>query len=188
MTASLVRAVRTSFFLCLLALFLFTSGGCGYITGSLLPAHLKTIYIDNFRNKIDIGKEVTEGVRYTLYRPGIENDLTRAVEDRFIFDGNLDITSKENADLILTGELISYRQDPLRYDADDNVEEYRIVITVNMVARETAIDEVMWEEASFSGDATYMTTGRFATSEDTAREEAIENLARRIVERTVELW
>jgi len=170
------------------ALFLATLAGCGYSTGSLLPSHLKTIYVDNFKNKIDIGKEVTESTRYMLYRPGLENDVTDAVADRFVFDGNLKIAAEEDADLMLRGDLVNYRQEALRYDSNDNIEEYRIKITVDMELTDVASDKPMWREVGFTGESTYMTTGQFATSEDIAREEAIKDLARRIVERTVEGW
>ena len=106
--------------------------GCGYSTHSLLPSRFKTIYVDNFKNKIDIGKEVTESSRYTLYRPGLENDVTNAIVDRFVFDGNLKVAKKEDADIILKGDLIDYRQEALRYDNVDNVEEYRIKVTVDV--------------------------------------------------------
>jgi len=164
------------------------AGGCGYSTGSLLPARMKSIYVDNFKNKIDIGREVTESTRYALYRPGLQNSLTSEVVDRFAFDGNLKIAKKEDADLILTGDLVNYTQEPLRYDRNDEVEEYRIRIVVNIKLADVAEDEVLWKETGFSGEATYKTMGRFTTSEDTAREEALEDLARRIVERTIEGW
>ena len=163
-------------------------GGCGYSRGSLLPAHFGTIYVDNFKNKIDIGREVTESLRYTLYRPGLESDVTNEVTERFIFDGNLRIVKEQDADLILRGDLISYRQEALRYDQSDNVEEYRIRITVNIELIEAEAEKALWAEKGFSGEATYKTTGRLAKSEDTARAEALEDLARRIVERTVENW
>jgi len=162
--------------------------GCGYTTGSLLPPELNTIYVDNFKNAIDIDREVTDDVRYTLYRPGLENDVTGVIVDRFIFDGNLKVANKDMADLILTGELIEYRQEALRYDSDDNVEEYRVKVVVNVQLMDIAKDELMWEEAGFVGESTYMTIGRFVVSEDTARENALEDLARRIVERTIEGW
>ena len=162
--------------------------GCGYSTGSLLPLHLKTVYVDNFKNKIEIDKEVTESARYTLYRPGLENDVTVAVTNRYIFDGNLKIANKDDADLILIGDLVNYRQEALAYDGDDNVEEYRIKIVVNIRLEDVYNNELMWEEIGFIGESTYRTTGRFVTSEGTARNKAIEDLARRIVERTIEGW
>ncbi len=180
-------AKRTSFLL----IFVFTAilfCGCGYGARGLLGPDLKTIYVDNFKNIIDVGKEVTESAKYALYRPGIENDITNSVVDRFTFDGNLKITSQDKADLVLFGTLTEYRKEALRYDNADNVEEYRVRITVDMDLVRRSDGKVLWTEKGFSGESTYNTMGRYATSEDTARSGAIEDLARRIVERTVEGW
>ena len=162
--------------------------GCAYTTGSLLPKHLKTIYVDNFNSEINIGEEVTQMSKYKLYRPGLEIDVTREIVDRFVFDGNLKLAKKEDANLILRGSVTEYLKQPLRYDGNDEVEEYRIRVVVNMKAFDTVNEEIMWEETAYSGEATYMTTGQFAISEDAARDEAIKDLARRVVERTVEGW
>lgn len=188
MTGKIMAILRKSVFWLILVLFLITSIGCGYSTGSLLPSRLKTIYVDNFKNRIDIGKEVTESARYTLYRPGLENDVTNAIVERFVFDGNLKIMTEEESDLILEGSLVDYTQEALTYDRNDNVEEYRIKITVDVELADIADDNLLWKETGFVGESTYKTTGRFATSEDIAREEAIEDLARRVVERTIEGW
>lgn len=168
--------------------FAFIFFGCGYSGRSLLPPNLKSIYVDNFKNTIAVGREVTEVKKYAIYRPGIENDITNAVIDRFTFDGNLKIARKDKADLTLEGTLTNYVKEALRYDNADNVEEYRVKVTVDMSLTEAPGGKIMWAEKGFSGEATYNTMGAYAASEDTARDEAIEDLARRIVERTVEGW
>lgn len=162
--------------------------GCGYTTGSLLPSGLKTIYVDNFKNMIDVGKETTENSKYALYRPGIENDVTSSIVDRFAFDGNLKIATREKADLMLEGKLTDYRKEALRYDNADNVEEYRVKITVEMELIKISDGKVLWTEKAFTGESTYNTTGSFATTEEVARGKALEDLARRVVERTIEGW
>jgi hypothetical protein len=48
--------------------------------------------------------------------------------------------------------------------------------------------EVYWEEPSFAGEATYFLTGAQAKSETAALDEALTDLARRVVERTVQNW
>ena len=47
---------------------------------------------------------------------------------------------------------------------------------------------VMWKEKGFAGETTYRTSGSLAKSDDAAVNDAIDDLARRIVERTVEAW
>ena len=159
--------------------------GCGYSTRSLLPSNLKAIYIQPFKNKVGY---TDESVR-NLYLPLLEVKITNAVVDRFLFDGNLDIKDEGQADLVLRGELLGFERHPLRYiENTEDVEEYRINIIVSLVLWDTADNEVVWEEPNFVGDTTYFTTGTLVKSEATAVEDALTDLARRIVERTIEDW
>jgi len=154
--------------------------GCGYTTGSLLPSHMKTIAVPIFKNSIS-----PESLSYQ-YHPGVEVDITREVIDRFFFDGNLRVVGVgEEADLELVGELIDYIKEPLRYGPDaKDVTEYRLTLVVNISLRDLRKDVVAWEEKNFTGDATYFTTG----TESSALSNAIKDLARNIVDRTVEGW
>jgi hypothetical protein len=148
----------------------------------------QSIYIVPFVNKVDITSDTDVANKYKIYRPMIETDITRSVTERFIFDGNLKPTHKENADLILKGEVMEYRKDPLRYTDDDVVEEYRINLVVNISLWDNKENKLIWEEKNFTGDTTYFTIGSSAKSEGTAVNDALTDLARRIVERTVEQW
>lgn len=169
-------------------IFLFLVSGCGYTTRSLLPSEIKTIRVDNFKNEINVEAEQNNLRMYRGYRPGMENDITRAVTNKFLTDGTLRIANESNADLILSSSLVDYKRDALRYDASDNVEEYRIKLLVNMELTNSKTGVVMWKEKGFAGETTYRTTGPLAKSETTAVNDAIDDLARRIVERTVEAW
>lgn len=167
-----------------LALFLSSSLSCGYSTSSLLPGNLKTIYIEPIKNSIDY---TAEGVR-NLYIPLLEVKVRNAIVSRFLLDGNLKIVEKEKADLVLKAELLSYNSDELRVSDENTVDEYRITITISLELFDVPKKEVRWREASFSGGETYNVTGSLAKSEETARQEATEDLARRVVERTIEDW
>ena len=162
--------------------------GCGYTTRSLLPPHIKRIRVENFKNSIDITEEASEVTVYKTYKPRLELDVTKAIIDKFIFDGNLKISRAEGADVILTGELIDFKREALRYDEADAVEQYRIVILVTMKLKDIKENKILWQFDSFAGSYDYYTIGSQAKSEDTAISEAIDDLARRIVEQTIEVW
>ena len=179
--------VSKNFLVVIIASLLFTAG-CGYTTQSLLPTNFKTIYIPPFKNGIKVEAEQSNMRMYRGYRPGMEIELTKAVINRFIFDGNLEVNKEENADLILTGELIDYRREPLRYDTNDNIEEYRLKIVVNMELQEGKTAKTVWKEEGFAGETTYKTTGSNAKGDTAAVKDAMDDIARRIVERTVEAW
>jgi hypothetical protein len=121
----------------------------------------------------------------------LETDVTRAVNNKFLFDGNLKPVAQTLADLILKGELVEFRRDPLKYTDSNEVEEYRLNIVVNISLWDVRKNEKVWEEDNFTGTTTYFTSfarGQLAKSEDTAVTDAINDLARRIVERAVEQW
>ena len=162
--------------------------GCGYTTRSLLPSELKTIYVDNFVNKINMTAESSDARMYQSYRPGMEIDVTKAIRDKYLFDGNLKIADTKSADLILKGELVDFRNEALRYNRNDNIEEYRVRIVVNLELINAKDGSTRWKEAGFAGESLYNTTGSLAKSEADAIKDARADLARRVVERTIEEW
>ena len=169
--------------------------GCGYTTGSLLPTHIKTIYIRPLRNKIELTEELSpQEYRFRSYRAHLETDITKEIIDKFINDGHLKVVEEENADVILSGELIDYLSQPVRYGADnETVEEYRISIVCSIVLKDIRKERIMWQESRVIGDSTYSDTDEshsrgYATSESSAVSSAVSDLARRIVNRTIEGW
>ena len=159
--------------------------GCGYSTQSLLPGSLKTIHIAPFKNNITYS---TDNTRSNLYLPLLEVKVHNAVVDRFMFDGHLRTKDSETADLILKGNLIGYEREVLRYTDNNDVQEYRIRITVSLELWDRKQEKTLWSEPSFAGETTYFVTGAQAKSEDTALQDALTDVARRIVERTIEDW
>lgn len=186
----MIKYLTRFFILCSL---FFVMIGCGYTTRSMISNKFTTITIVPFVNKIDISREGDIASRYKVYLPQLETDITKAVVDKYLFDGNLKPTDKESASLTLKGELVDFRRDAVRYTENNDVEEYRISIAVNLTLWDNVENKLLWEENSFTGDASYFVAG-FApanapvTSEDSAVTNALQDLARRIVERTVEQW
>lgn len=174
----------------------FMVGGCGYTTRSMVGSKYKTIYITQFANKIDITRESDAGNKYKLNKPMLETDITKSVINKFLLDGNLKPIKSESADLVLKGELVEFRRDPIKYSSDntDNVEEYRLVIRVDISLWDKKTDTLIWEEKGFTGDFTYYTnfavgnvTPKYSTNDEPITA-AVADLARRIVERAVEQW
>ncbi len=77
----------------------------------------------------------------------------------------------------------------MRYGEDnETVEEYRISIVCSVEVKNAKKDETRWKEPRIIGDATYILSGTYATSESTCVTAAVSDLARRIVNRTIEEW
>ena len=169
--------------------------GCGYTTRPGLASHLKTVYVKPFDNKIDVTQLTAGNERFPIYRHQMEVDLTKAVINRYQFTGLLRPASRERADCRLEGELIGFHRDALRYNASQQVEEWRLNVVVNLRFFDQTIIHIpemtplpLWEESAFTGDTTYFALGANAESEASVFDRAITDLARRIVERTVEDW
>jgi len=158
--------------------------GCGYTTSSLLPGHLRTIHIGQFDNQI----VYTSASSRNVYFPLLEVDARNAIVDRFQYDGNLRIIQEGQADLVLKGELLDYQRQGLRFSDSDVAEEYRILVVVALQMWDMTSGELMWSEPRFVGESTFFLSGAQATTEESAVQKALDDLARRVVERTVENW
>jgi hypothetical protein len=158
--------------------------GCGYTTGSLLPPQYRTLYVEPLINRVEF---VNENVR-ALYVPLLETKVRNAIIDRFQLDGHLRLNDSDKSDLVLKGELIGFERDDLRVDTNQNVQEYRLRVTVSLVMMDNTTGQIFWKEPSFAGESTYFTTGPQAKSEASALNDTLTDLSRRIVERTIENW
>jgi len=167
----------------------FLISGCGYTTRSQITEKYKTIYIRQFQNNIDITAESSAARKLKTNYPAIETDITQAVIDRFIWDGDIRPSREEDADLILKGIVTEFRRDSLRYvRTTEEVEEYRITLVVNLSLIDKKENKMLWQENNLVGDTSYFTEGLMAEPEQQAIQKAVEDIARRIVERVVEDW
>ncbi len=162
--------------------------GCGYTTKTVLPNNIKTIHIAPIKNAIDLSDEISDKNRFRVYRPGIEVDLTNAIINRFIFDGNLKVVNREKADAVLEAKLVDYRRDPLRYSEGDDIQEYRLSLTLDVVVYLANGHKTLWHLTSLTGDTSFFLSGPRALNEDEAVTKAVDDVARRVVDKTIELW
>jgi outer membrane lipopolysaccharide assembly protein LptE/RlpB len=161
--------------------------GCGYTTKSLLPENIRRVNVPPVKNAIDLSSEISDKTPFRVYRPGLEVEITNAVINRFIFDGQLKVVSADKADATFSAALVDYRRDALRYSAGEDIQEYRLSIVLDAALLQKSDNKVLWKER-LTGDTTFFLSGPRAVSEDEAAAKAVEDLARRVVEKTVEYW
>lgn len=169
------------------ALLLLSLSGCGYTSKSLLPENIQRVSVPPVKNGINLSAEITDKTPFRVYRPGLEVELTNAIINRFIFDGQLKVTPEERSDARLDATLVDYRRDALRYSENDDVQEYRLSIALDAALVQRSDNKVLWKE-HIIGDSTFFLSGPRAVSEDEAAGKAVEDAARRVVEKTVEYW
>jgi hypothetical protein len=146
---------------------------CGYSAKTLLPQHIKKIYIPNFEN---------ETTRY-----GIEQNVTTTVTDAFVSDGRLSVVSEGEADAMLRGVITAYERGPLTFDRAQTVDEFKIEIVVSVEFEDLRQGKVLWKEEGFRAWKAYK-EGSADGGEDEALKAAVATLASDILSRTLEGW
>jgi len=161
--------------LALLVLTALILGGCGYSLRGSLPGHIKTVAVPVFKNRTS--------------EPGVETMLTGAVVDAFSTNGRLTVVGAEKADSILEGEVIGYQVLSIAYDPKANVQQYRLVVTMNLRFRDVKRDEMIFEQQNLQERSDFRTLGVVAQTisrEETALRAAATDIARAIVSLAVD--
>jgi hypothetical protein len=151
--------------------------GCGYTPAPILPQHIKNIAIVPFAN--------------TTVRYGIEEKLANAVTNEFLRDGRLNISKEQQADATLTGTVTKYVLEPVSYDEQDVIQQYKLWITVDLVFTDLTDNTVLWEHKDMMGSVNYFVTptaGELVETEDEAQDRLVEDMSRDITRRTIEGW
>jgi hypothetical protein len=108
--------------------------GCGYHfvgQGSLLPADVRTVYVEPFVNR---SREV-----------GIDKELTSAVRSEFYRRGQLKVVDfSEQADVILSGVIRSLDSSVASVNRRDEVLQYESVLVMDVMLRRRQPNEILW--------------------------------------------
>lgn len=144
----------------------------------LLPQNIKKIAVPTFVNNT---------VQY-----GLEEKLTLQVRQEFLRNGRLELVDDKTADGKLVGEIGRYILEPLTYDINHVVEEYKLWILINLKFYEkdagtgTWKESPLWEEKNLEGMYRFFAaTKPGGSTEEDARNIIWDRLARDIVIRTV---
>lgn len=153
----------------------FIPGCLGYKLGSSLPGDIQTIYVATFINGCN--------------EPLIEVEATNATIAEFQKDGTLRIARTGHADVILECTLNNITLAPIRFDRSDKTEpnEWRLTLGASFVLKRTGTFEIIGKDA-VTGETTFSYGGSFVTAKKSAIPEASADLAKRIVEKVVEIW
>ncbi len=146
---------------------------CGYYSfrGSI-PSNVKNVAIPLFDDN-------------TSY-PGVREDMTNKVIDAFIADNTLLVSVESEADILITGTILSIRERAGIIKSGEEVEQYDVYVNVKVKCEEIKTNKVWWEK----------TLRRFGTMEglgsqderDAAIAVAIEEITEDILNNTLANW
>ena len=158
-----------------LGLMLVALAGCGYSFRGNLPDHVKTVAVPVFANKTP--------------EPAVENFLTQAVIRAFSTNGRLRVVRPEEADAILEGEVVGYEVQALAFDPRASIQQYRLVVTMNLRFRDVRRKTLLFEQARFQEKADFRVVGvvsQTISREESALQAAAVDIARSIVSLAVD--
>ncbi len=147
--------------------------GCGYSSGSLITSKYHTIHVPIWQTQ--------------ERRRGLEVALTRALVQALEARTRLKVVStRRAADTVLSGEVVSLQERVLTEDASDNVQEERVILTVNFTWQDTRTNSTILARRGFRvyADAALP----LGESELTASNLALYKLAEKIVEELQTQW
>lgn len=176
-----MKTITRSLQCLLIGVMALTLTSCGYTNKMKLSHNIKSIYVETALNKISIEQMYS-------YQPGLEMDITNAVISRFETDGNLKIEKADKADAILSMDLKAFEQEGVRFNPLESVSEYRLFIVLSLVLKHRETGEIIWKEPNFSGNKEYFVTNVRVQGQKAAAEKAIEDIAKKVVDRVVEDW
>ena len=163
----------------LLALLITLGPGCAYsVRNSSLPPYMKTVAIPTFGN--------------STVEFGLSNDITQSLIGGFTADHSLRIAQERDANAVLRGTVVAYRNQVFGYTSQERATEYEIVLTCAVSFRDLVKNKDIWKDDALTIRTTYnvvaVGTSEPARTEADGRRDAIQKLVDRIVSRTVQGW
>ena len=158
-------------------IFAVVAGGCGYTVRSALPPHLKTLAIPVFGN--------------STVEFGLADDITLSMTNGFLANGQMRIVQERDANAILRGSVVAYKNQVFGYTSNERATQYEIILTVQVVFRDMVKNRDVWKEDALVVRTTYNVVPvgtEPAKTEIEGRREVIQKLTDMIVSRTVQGW
>lgn len=164
------------------ALMLLSMGSGCYSTRTNLPAHVKTIAVPTFENR-------SYNDEYTRK---LEVELTEAVRQTFLQNGQLTLVGRDKADLILEGAVMRLDRQPVRIDRFGEAAETRIIIHAQVELYDVREAKYVFKKTQMANDAEKAESGvynlRRGEFEGLGRKKAIEDLGRAIARKVLDRW
>jgi len=168
------------------ALALASGGGCLYDSEQSLPANIKRIAVPAMKNETSIFQ--------------LDTDLTEATRAKFLIDGRLQVVDPDQMPQAeLSCGVVQYAKEPAAFDQQTNrVQHWRLRLQVKMLCTDLSTKAVIWREPADVQPVPFETTteyyepgnaqGMVAGTEEASRKTLVDEMARRIVRRTIDGW
>ncbi len=150
--------------------------GCGVYSASSgrVDENLKRVavqYLENLTPEPNLGVELSDVIIFALQT-----------------DNTLKVVDEANADSIISGRVVRYSLREVGATQELTVNEYQVQIAVVLTFTVRATGDKIFDKKRFTGTGNYVLNDPQGTSEETARNEAVEEIVRDILAQVVEDW
>ena len=153
------------------------AAGCGYTASSVLPAHIRTIAIPTLANST---------VQY-----GLAEEVTQSLTDGFLADRHLRLERERDADSVLRGTILSYRNRVYAYNQSEIATQYEVTMVVKVSYRDLVKNRDLWSDDAMMVRTTYNVDAIGSVpgqTEADGRAEMIQKFTQQVVGRTIQGW
>ncbi len=170
-------ALRKIVFTLLLLLTIAVSGCLKYsFTGTSIPEGVNTVFIPFFPDQSNSGLG------------DLSDRLNDALIQRFINESRLQLANnEEDADAVINGQIISYSNRPFSIGGNEQANQNQVQISVRASFQYKTDDAPLWDK-NFNGNFTFDPTEDPVEGEESAANEALEQIANNMFNDAVSSW
>lgn len=159
----------------LFPLILGSVGCCPYsFTGASTPEHIRTVAIPIIDDRSGSGE------------PGLREDFTNRLTQRFIDDNTLQVTDRQRANSVLECTIVSLVDAPAVVTSGERIEQRKVTLSVRVVFKDLVKRRNVYER-TFSNFGYYPPGGNINQRKQ-ALDEALERISEDILLDTVSGW
>ena len=151
---------------------------CGYYsTSGRTAGDIKKIAVPYFKNETP--------------EPDIEIEITQKIIDGLIKDNTLKVVSEDEADAILEGTVIEYKNVPFTFSqttGEIQADQYRLVIGLNVSLYNRKKNEYVWENRKINVHGDYYLESTAEQNYEKALETVYNDIVENILNATVQEW
>ena len=142
------------------------------------------VYTFNPRGESSVGTIAVEPFENKTTEYGLSDRLTDVIVDAFIIDGTITVVPLASAEAVLVGVLTKYERVAERFDENDQVETYKVIMDFEIAFRNPEDNTDIWKE-NMRHEGTYDALDEI---EEDGQNHAVGRLVEAIINKTTKSW
>ena len=158
-----------------LSILLMLAPACGvYSTKGRTAGNIKKVAVPNLSNE--------------TAQPDIESEITTNLRNGLIKDNTLKVVAENEADAVLEGTVVDYKNVPFTFNADLQAEQYRLMIVLNISLFNPKDNTYIWKDRRIDAHSDYYLETTTDRTYDRALEEVYKDIVEGILNATTQEW